>query len=812
MSEKAAHDDLIARIGALAEDLGTLPPCLKVEGDCQPIEPSPVCAPCGGSSRSRFGPRQEAAGETAQMTALRRELGAQRRQYRELLAAVRDACLLTDPSGGILEANQAASSLLMQSVGELLTTNIEKLVAEEDRQEIAEAMRRLRRGRKSRSGEFCLTCGGARVISAEFTAFPVRDRTGKLTAVRWMLRDMSRWRLATSCLRETRQLSQMLLEVLPHPAVLVGRGRKIIAANRIASQMGAATGRPCRECLGEDLGPASGGTVRGPCPQCGLDEALQTARPSRRPLMWAQGRVRDTYWVPLDEDTCLKYSIDVTDRIDAEAELLAARDCLEHRVAERTEELALTVSELEVEARERMDAEAALSRANELLEQIFSGMPLRVAYLDRQFNCIRVNRAFADAAGRTGDCCTGLNYFQLYPDAEAEELFRQAVETGKPVFAYETPVQDSGAGPDGGRFCDWSLQPVHGEDGLVVALVLCQTDVTDRVAAREQAEMQRRRLFSVLDMLPGFVILVDRQYTIRYANDTFRSLFGDPAQRTCHEAIRSAALPCRTCPPRRVFETGQPETYEWTCRQGRCYRVYAYPFSDIDGQRLVLQLGIDITESKQLEKQVLQVGVMERRRIGQDLHDSLGQTLTGVAFRNKVLQERLARQSLPEAAIAAEIAQQIKESIALTRSLARGLHPVRGEDRGLMDALLEFAHDASHRFDIRCDFHCEKVVLFPDSAVATHLYHIAQEAVNNAVRHGKCKGVDIILADHGEQIVLSICDDGCGLSANSFAKDGMGLRIMRYRAGVIGGSLEIAPGPTGGTIVTCCLRPLIARP
>jgi two-component system CheB/CheR fusion protein len=211
----------------------------------------------------------------------------------------------------------------------------------------------------------------------------------------------------------------------------------------------------------------------------------------------------------------------------------------------------------------------------------------------------------------------------------------------------------------------------------------------------------------------------------------------------------------------------------------------------------------DISERKRLEKTILEIGERERRRIGQDLHDGLGQHLTGVAFMSKVLEERLAEASLPEAAEAAKIVKLVNDSIKMTRELARGLLPVVSESHGLMSALEHWAGEVSELFHVGCRFECCESALLPDNALADHLYRLAQEAVTNAVRHGNAKNIIIGLATVAGGGVLTIRDDGCGFEAASGNPSGLGLRTMNYRTKMIGGSLSVESSLNGGTVVRC---------
>jgi signal transduction histidine kinase len=217
-----------------------------------------------------------------------------------------------------------------------------------------------------------------------------------------------------------------------------------------------------------------------------------------------------------------------------------------------------------------------------------------------------------------------------------------------------------------------------------------------------------------------------------------------------------------------------------------------------------------LAERERLEKAILEISERERRSIGQDLHDGLGQHLTGTALAGQVLADKLQVKGLEEQEDAWRIVGLVEEGIEKSRLLARGLLLAEIERDGLIAALQDFAADAEEQFKIRCNFTCGRaIVRFTANDAATHLLRIAQEAVRNAVRHGKAKQVDIAL-EVADAVTLSIRDFGSGYVPH--ASHGLGLSIMAHRAEIIGGTFAIAPHPTSGTLVTCrlplnCLRP-----
>jgi len=236
--------------------------------------------------------------------------------------------------------------------------------------------------------------------------------------------------------------------------------------------------------------------------------------------------------------------------------------------------------------------------------------------------------------------------------------------------------------------------------------------------------------------------------------------------------------------------------------------VTVSPIRDADGKIIgASKVARDITGRKQLEKEILKISDREQQRIGQDLHDGLCQELAGIELMCQVLEQKLDGKSKPAARQVGEIGAHIREAISHTRKLARGLSPVELEANGFMSALSELAAHVQKLFRLECRFECPEPVLIRDNVFATHLYRIVQEAINNAVKHGKAKRIRISLKPARGRFMLSISDDGIGFSKKTRKNGGMGLRIMKYRAGVVGASLEVRSGfDGGGTRVICVFR------
>ncbi len=235
-----------------------------------------------------------------------------------------------------------------------------------------------------------------------------------------------------------------------------------------------------------------------------------------------------------------------------------------------------------------------------------------------------------------------------------------------------------------------------------------------------------------------------------------------------------------------------------------------------DGRKVeyVIMSGIDVTDTKRLEAEVLNVAEREQSRFGHDLHDGLGQHLTGIEFMSQVLSQRLAAKGrTEEAADLDQITGLIRDAIGQTRDLARGLSPVVLQSKGLSVALQDLADSATKHLRLQCS--CRLLTdgreAVEDPELAIHLYRIAQEAIANAAKHGKAGAVTLSLSNIEGRIELVVDDNGTGLPAGfTGGSGGMGLRVMQYRAGLIGGTLHVGASNSGGVIITCAIEPLRA--
>jgi len=317
----------------------------------------------------------------------------------------------------------------------------------------------------------------------------------------------------------------------------------------------------------------------------------------------------------------------------------------------------------------------------------------------------------------------------------------------------------------------------------------------------------------ILATLREGVVLFDRDGSIEFTNPAFDTLFGRDggaltgtsvvelleAGRRGRGSVKGVArllkrLDTRTGNGHVLFRRPDGTQFAGEVRSG------TVDFGGTPRNLLVIQ---DVSERKRLEREIIEVANRERRRQSSDLHDGLGQELTGISLMLRSLATRLgAAAGVPPELD--EVIVLVNHAIQSARTMALGLSPVIRANGGLQSALAALAGWARSNYHIDVSLRLmTPAVLGIDEAAATHLYLIAQEAINNSVKHGRARTVSITLRANDRVLSLTIADDGIGIDDNPVRTTGMGLNIMRYRAGMIDGSLRIVQPKQGGTRVRC---------
>ncbi len=377
------------------------------------------------------------------------------------------------------------------------------------------------------------------------------------------------------------------------------------------------------------------------------------------------------------------------------------------------------------------------------------------------------------------------------------------------AFAHRTEVYEEfrlQASDGSYRACATVARPLFDEAGAPSGLVGVTRDVTQRRESEAQLRRSEQLLRATTANTADTLLLVDTGMRVRFINKplcglTIEQIVGaeisavlpEPARAVVAEKLHS------------VFSSGEAATYEFEYQENGVMQYFennAVPVRD-DAIGTGISISVrNITDRKRLEQEILEVTSRERQAIGRDLHDGLGQELTGVALMLRGLATRIQHSSPGVTGYINEIVGLVNQSIDSVRSLARGLLPVHADNGGLSSALRTLAARIRELSGIEVNFRAE---LWPEptlsEASASHLYRIAQEALTNAARHGHAKRVDIFLSVTREDFLLRITDDGLGIGCVSQPGTGMGLKIMRYRAGMIGARFEIGPNAPRGTVV-----------
>jgi signal transduction histidine kinase len=214
-------------------------------------------------------------------------------------------------------------------------------------------------------------------------------------------------------------------------------------------------------------------------------------------------------------------------------------------------------------------------------------------------------------------------------------------------------------------------------------------------------------------------------------------------------------------------------------------------------------LRLEMDERHRLEREVLDLSERERQAFGHELHDVVCQDLTGITIASHLLVKKLEAREFTESRDAREVAGLVEHALDKARSLARGFFTSGFDVMSLAETLREIAQNVQERTGVRCVVFWQDNIAVAREEVIIHLFRIAQEAIQNAVRHGESSHVEVSLQLKDQAIQLAIEDDGKGMETADKSTRGLGLRIMAYRASLIGGELKIERPATGGTRITC---------
>ncbi len=465
--------------------------------------------------------------------------------------------------------------------------------------------------------------------------------------------------------------------------------------------------------------------------------------------------------------------------------------------------LAEVLDRLDVETARRVRAEEALRETEERFRQLSERTGKFLWISDPQTDeLLYVSPGYEEVWARSRESS------YTTPEQWRSSFKRSARGSIPSAEAHQEQIYQV-AGPDGAvRWIRDRMFPLRDAAGNVQRMLGIAEDVTETKLLLEKAAGFAARAKALLTVLPDLLFRVRKDgmilefhsgagnpYLLPEANITGKNVKHLLSTQLATDAMRHVTAALRT---------REPQTF--TCEyllpdEVRDFEARGVACADDE----VLVIIRDVTERKRLEREILEASSREQQRIGQDLHDSLGQHLTGITFMTKVLERKLTQKAPEEAKDAAEIGQLVIQALAQTRNLARGLFPAELERNGLTAALKELVTNVQSTSKVRCSLRVEETISVLDNVLATHVFRIAQEAINNSVKHSKAEHIEITLAANGDRLELSVSDDGAGISPEA-KLDGLGLRIMHYRARRIGGALEVATTEKGGTRISCLFR------
>ena len=462
------------------------------------------------------------------------------------------------------------------------------------------------------------------------------------------------------------------------------------------------------------------------------------------------------------------------------------------------------------------NATQELRDSEQRLRGLYEAPHVGIALTDIDGRFLQFNEAFRRICGYPAEELKALDYWALtprkYEAAEAEQLaaLRRSGHYGPYEKEYRrkdgslVPLQLSGAllKAADGRSYIWSIVE----------------DITERkrLAAQLASESARNRLF--LRTASDGVHILNAAGVVVEASDSFCAMLGYPRAEVLgmHPSDWDPRLAAHgTRAGAADLLRGGRARFTTTHRRkdGSSYDVEVTTENfELDGELYVYCAARDITEQRRLERAVLEAADSEQRRLGHDLHDGLGQDLTGISMLASALASSERKAGRPAAERAAQLEELTRRAIATCRAVARGLSPLGYTGGDLVEALEEMvqlqceAYGTNVRFDV---IRASPLRVATDTA--DHLYRIAQEAITNARRHSEAALIQVTLDIGPDSVRLEVLDNGTGLPSAPATASGMGLRIMRYRAGLIGAQLAIGPGDHGGTLVACeCPQPSAA--
>jgi len=756
---------------------------------------------------------------------------AQSRRLATVLMNSNDAITIHDFEGHILAWNRGAEKMYGYTEAEALRMNIVVTVPENKRAEALVYAQSLARGELVKTFETQRRRKDGGILDVELTATAYRDELGRLIGAATTERDISERIRVTRILRQlndsleqrvadqTRE-ARLLAEAISHlgEGVLITAdhlewpGPKILFVNDAMCRI---SGYQPDELLGQS-----------PRILQGQESNRQTVNHIKQELSASK--------------SCLVELINYRkDGAPYHAELFIT-PLFDHE-GRRTNFVCI-----HRDITERKRTEQALRDQEALARSVLDAMSAHIAILDREGRIVRVNSAWERFAAENGATeltrsGVGTNYLSICQQSaeRGDETASTALSGLRAVLDKSLPEFTLEYACDSDHEQRWYLlYAATAAQSATWGAVVSHIQITDRKRAEAALKEREERLQAILNTAIDAIITIDQCGIITIVNPATEQMFGYSRDELLGQNVRILMPPPyhdeHDAYIERFLKTGEARIIGIGGEvAGRRKDGSTFPVdlavSQVDHMGLFTGIIRDISHRKELQKQVLGIAAEEQRRIGQELHDGTGQELTGltlfagtiVDLLNQIKKgeaEENATWILHEADLLRlrQTAQRLTEGLAEAnrhvQQLSHGIMPVQIEAEGLRSALEELARATDSQQNITCRFDCPVPIVVANNTAATYLYRIAQESINNALRHSRADQICIALLEANEEIILEVSDNGIGFDTSSFGRTGVpgthrgfGLEIMNYRAGIIGGTFRVSRPPGGGTLVRCVI-------
>jgi PAS domain S-box-containing protein len=469
---------------------------------------------------------------------------------------------------------------------------------------------------------------------------------------------------------------------------------------------------------------------------------------------------------------------------------------------------------------ERMNAELALRMSRRMLSQIIEGSPIPTFVIDENNKVTHWNRACEILTGYSSEEMIGTDrqwepFHEEQRPTMADMIINIAQEgdLAKKINAEfrQSPVlAEAGESerffPTLGKEGKWlffTAALLRDDEGKIIGAIETLQDTTERKKAEDEKIAAYTELEQIFNSTPVGMRVIDRDFNTIHVNRRFMEMFDLDSRhfsRSGQADWDRVLVKADRILMRRILNGKKYVEYEIRTRVNEddaIFIVNASPYFSNDGSVIgIIENFTNITEMRTLQDGIMRIAEVERQRIGQDLHDGLGQNLTAVTFLIEALKEKMAGRFDAGIPDTEHIESLIRDAIVQTRSLSRMLSPVEMEKNGLRSALDEMAASTEKIFNVSCKIYQDGNFFINDNQAATHLFYIAREAVTNSIKHGKAGSIHIHLIANSAGRMMVIQDNGVG--AQEKKDTGLGLRIMKYRAGIIDAEFRAGNREGGG--------------